>query len=205
MPGRAGRGKRYRRPQATADPGAEDAEARATAGPGTDGTSVRKGRTAPTPGCRPRGVAVMSVTTLRRAARDCGLVLLGALGGFAVSRWLQERPPRRDGAGPGPWARAWDEAVEGAAAGLESARHLVRPHAEPDVQDLEERLAMIGGAEGCRIRALGPGIVEVVGSAEDEATLQAVLDTVAGEPGVDVVVNRVWTPSSSAPGGTPAS
>lgn len=146
-----------------------------------------------------------SFMTLRQVTRDCGLVLLGALGGYAFSRWLQDRPPPGGAAGPGAWSRAWDDAVEGAAAGLQSARHRVRPPPGPDLEALEERLGTIAGSEGCHVRLLERGIVEVVGSAEDEATLQEVLDAVAAEPGVEVVLNRVWTPSSSAPGATPRS
>jgi len=47
--------------------------------------------------------------------------------------------------------------------------------------------------------SLGGGILELVGSATDQLDLPAVLDTLATEPGVSVVVNRVWTSRSGAP------
>ena len=42
------------------------------------------------------------------------------------------------------------------------------------------------------------GILELVGSAADDFDLKAALDALAAEPDVSVVVNRVWTPGSSA-------
>jgi hypothetical protein len=70
--------------------------------------------------------------------------------------------------------------------------------AAPDLDAIAERLHARPGSDDLRVRSLGGGILELVGSAADEFDLKAALDGLAAEPGVSVVVNRVWTPGSSA-------
>lgn len=89
--------------------------------------------------------------------------------------------------------RAW----AGAMWGLDQARELMSGSAAPDLVALRRRVAALPGGERVGVRDLGEGIVEVVGSLPDDATARVLLDAVAAEPGVEVVVNRVWTPSSA--------
>jgi hypothetical protein len=70
--------------------------------------------------------------------------------------------------------------------------------AAPDLDAIAGRLHARPGTHDLRVRSLGGGILELVGSATDEFDLKAALDALAVEPGVSVVVNRVWTPGSSA-------
>ena len=69
-----------------------------------------------------------------------------------------------------------------------------------DVESLQERLVGMACSTECTVRLLGEGIVEVVGACDSEEDARALLDEVAGQRGVAVVVNRVWTPESSDPG-----
>ena len=68
-----------------------------------------------------------------------------------------------------------------------------RKTAEPDVEAMTTRLRERAGAGGLRVRSLGQGILELVGTAHEEADVHSLLDFLAAEPGVSVVVNRVWT------------
>jgi len=45
-----------------------------------------------------------------------------------------------------------------------------------------------------RVRRLAPGIVELVGRVEAAAPGERLLDIAARQPGVSVVVNRLWYP-----------
>lgn len=134
--------------------------------------------------------------------------LMGAATGVVVGLVL--RHPRgsesddEDTRGP-RWSRlrgAWNDAVDGASEGLSNARQLVSPGPELDEEALEEMLAKTPGSSGCRLRFLSDGIVEVVGSCASEEALTEILDALAAAPGVEVVVNRVWTDDSSSPGGS---
>lgn len=101
------------------------------------------------------------------------------------------RAPRAD---EDPWTeRAWTGAVRS----LEQARELLSRPVPLDLGALRRRVETLPSGEGVRVRILGDGIVEVVGSAADAAAARALLDAVAEEPGVEIVVNRVWTPSST--------
>lgn len=116
---------------------------------------------------------------------------------------IVRRPPR---------ARLWPSLVAGAALGAigvwlvlrslpdEGASDRgARPRAagrEPDLDAMSARLGRVAGAEGLRLQSLGGGILELVGSAGSEFDLSALLTVLATEPGVSVVVNRVWTPGS---------
>lgn len=134
--------------------------------------------------------------------------LMGAATGVVVGLVL--RQPRgsdsTDEGTRGPrWSRlrgAWNDAVEGASEGLSSARHLMSPGPQLDQEALEKILAKTADSSGCRLRVLSDGIVEVVGSCASEEVLSEILDALAAAPGVEVVVNRVWTSDSSSPGGS---
>jgi hypothetical protein len=71
---------------------------------------------------------------------------------------------------------------------------------EPDPEALADALARCPGSDGVAVRTLGNGIVEVVGDAPDDDVVEVILAALADVPGVDAVVNRVWTPSSASPG-----
>jgi hypothetical protein len=130
---------------------------------------------------------------------------LGLLAGVVLGRTAGPG----DGSTPAPdgdeerrsrWRETWDAAVDGASGRLAAARSLVAgPSPDLDVAALEGRVTGMACAGGCKIRLLGDGIVEVVGDCASEDDARALLDAVAGEPGVEVVVNRVWTPASGGP------
>lgn len=60
-------------------------------------------------------------------------------------------------------------------------------------------LARVRGTDGLRVTVLGEGLVEIEGTASDEA-VEAARGALLDEAGVRVVLNRVWTSSSSDPG-----
>jgi uncharacterized membrane protein len=148
---------------------------------------------------------------LSRLGERLPAFLAGASAGLLVA-WLASRPRAgrsvEPAAGPrlpsgeaqrarGRWAETWDDAMET----LASARERFLPPApQMDVEGLRSRLAGLPEGRDLEIRDLGEGIVEVIGHAEDQEVVQRVLDVLAAAPGVNVVVNRVWTPSSLSPG-----
>ena len=67
---------------------------------------------------------------------------------------------------------------------------------EPDLDAMTARLSRVAGTEDLRLRSLGGGILELVGSASSSLDVPALLAALAMEPRVSVVVNRVWTPDS---------
>jgi hypothetical protein len=69
----------------------------------------------------------------------------------------------------------------------------------PDLTGIEERLRLRPGTQELRVRSLGGGILELVGSAPDDLDLPALLEALAAEAGVSVVVNRAWTSRSATP------
>lgn len=90
-------------------------------------------------------------------------------------------------------AQAWDGAVET----LVSAREFMLGSPELDLEALRVRVEGLPGGDGVRLRSLGRGLVELVGNAPDDEVASGLLGAVAAEPGVEVVVNRIWTPSSA--------
>ena len=92
----------------------------------------------------------------------------------------------------------WSQLLGGAALGGLAAWLVLRarrssPPPELDLEGLTDRLLDRAGADGLRLRALGKGIIEVVGSAGAELDLPELLAALGAQPGVSVVVNRVWT------------
>lgn len=149
-----------------------------------------------------RRLRSFAAPTLRR----WGLFLAGAATGLAAAAVLGlYRGGAEAGTGPREGStelpadvESWpDRALAGAAWGLDRARDLLTKPAPLDLVDLERRVAALPSGRRVRVRALGSGIVEVVGSAPDDEAARAVLETVEAAPGVEVVVNRVWTPSSA--------
>ena len=67
---------------------------------------------------------------------------------------------------------------------------------EPDLDAMAARLSRVPGTADLRLRSLGGGILELVGSASPDLDVPALLAALAMEPRVAVVVNRVWTPDS---------
>jgi hypothetical protein len=128
--------------------------------------------------------------------------VLGAAAGFLTGMLVARRVPLGDGPGPGAPADrrtlsdAWSDAVES----LASARDYVMGPPELSEKDLRIRLDGLPGGDAVRIRALGEGIVELIGSAPDDGVAADLLAAAAAEPGVEVVVNRIWTPTSGASG-----
>jgi hypothetical protein len=70
---------------------------------------------------------------------------------------------------------------------------------EPDLETMTARLRRVAGAQELRLRSLGGGILELVGSASEGLDVPALLHALASEPHVSVVVNRVWTPDPPEP------
>lgn len=144
--------------------------------------------------------------------RRWGLFLAGAATGLAAAAVLglyrggaEAGTGPREGSKPGAVGpelpaevESWrDRALAGAAWGLDRARDLLTKPPPLDLVDLERRVAALPAGRRVRVRVLGSGIVEVVGSAPDDEAARVVLETVEAAPGVEVVVNRVWTPSSA--------
>ncbi|MSR36589.1 MAG: hypothetical protein EXR95_08100 [Gemmatimonadetes bacterium] len=121
------------------------------------------------------------------------------------------RPPKR--------SRWWSTLIAGAAVGAAAAWLVLRRERptlddeadelsprplgapkQPDLDAMTARLRAHPGAQGLRLRSLGGGILELVGSAEAELDVSALLATLAAEPRVSVVVNRVWMPEAPQPG-----
>ena len=73
-----------------------------------------------------------------------------------------------------------------------------RANREINLDALAGRLRSHGGTEHLRVRSLGQGIIELVGNAAGPLDVPTVIKALAEEPGVSVVVNRVWTPESAA-------
>jgi len=111
------------------------------------------------------------------------LWVAGALAGVLAS-WLVLRPRAREATGPG------------SAAPTGKVRERWSSAPTPDLTGIEERLRARSGTEELRVRSLGGGILELVGSAPDDLDLPALLEALAAEAGVSVVVNRAWTSRS---------
>lgn len=150
----------------------------------------------------------MAVTLRRRTShpdRWIGAALAGALGGFLVG-WLAARRPGKVAGRIEGDSVAWHDRLgerigdgfDAAAAGLRGVRARFTDDVLPDEVDLEARLALVANAEAVRVEHLGDGIVELTGTAPDPAS-RAAAASVARVPGVRVVVNRIWTPTSAAP------
>lgn len=65
---------------------------------------------------------------------------------------------------------------------------------EPDLDHLRRRLAAVAGPDAIRLRTLGPGIVELVGRVDRADVVPALLAEASETEGVEVVVNRLWSP-----------
>ena len=126
-------------------------------------------------------------------SRDWGPWLVALGGGIAVGWWL--------GRQTAPAALVDDEvvAVGMAAEGLRLVdRRLRRPAPVAD-RRLADALGALDGARRLRAHALGAGVVDLTGEADAE-TAEVARAALEAVPGVEVVVNRVWTPASAAPG-----
>ena len=143
-----------------------------------------------------------------RLAEQAPGFLAGACAGFLLA-WVlaYSRAPfqarladpvagSKEPSGPSRWAEAWEDARES----LASARgRFLGASGGPDLQALRARVGATAEGKEIEVRDLRGGILEVVGWAPDRAAVRRVLEVLAGAPGVEVVVNRVWTPWSSAP------
>lgn len=139
-------------------------------------------------------------------------VMAGAVAGFVAGLWWGRAGGGRDprGAGEAPddlvdegWADRWgervDAAMEAAAGGLRAVGDRWRGLPPLDEAELQAVVAGVPGATGLEARPLGTGLVELVGDASD-AGASAAAAALRAHPGVRVVVNRAWTPSSLRPG-----
>lgn len=95
------------------------------------------------------------------------------------------------------WVQLLEETMDDAVDGLAGLRERLFGHEAPDLSVLEGVIERVPGAHGCRLRPLGDGIVELVGVCDEDEVAERVAAMVGAVPGVRVVVNRVWTPSSS--------
>ncbi len=66
----------------------------------------------------------------------------------------------------------------------------------PDPAAVESAVSGSPLAGRVRARALGRGVVEITGSAEDADAVHDLQETLRGLEGVDFVVNRVWMPGA---------
>lgn len=139
-------------------------------------------------------------------------VLTGVAAGFVAGWWWGRSSAAAGARGPvdgvadrvdDGWADRWGERVDAAvgraAEGFRTVGSRWRPAAPLDEASLDAVLAALDGGADLRARILGVGLVELVGDATDDAAATAVT-AVRALPGVRVVVNRVWTPSSMRPG-----
>jgi hypothetical protein len=121
-------------------------------------------------------------------------VLMGAAVG-AAALWLLRREPSAAPAGLRPGDPGFTDDGD-------SPRPLARRERKRgpsvDASALTARLHERPGTADLRVQSLGQGIVELVGSAGADLDLGALIKALADEPGVTVVVNRVWTPASAA-------
>jgi hypothetical protein len=131
---------------------------------------------------------------------------LGAAAGLFVGWMFARKPGKVSGSLRGDtiaWhdrlGERFGDGLETAVEGLREIRARFLDDEPPDPTELEARLALVDGAAGIRVRDLGDGIVELTGSGSDPAA-RAAAAAVARVPRVHAVVNRVWTPSSAAPG-----
>jgi hypothetical protein len=122
------------------------------------------------------------------------LWVAGALAGVLAS-WLVLRPR----AGEAPGGGAATQGAKPRARWSSGPRPRARSAPTPDLIAIEEGLRARSGTEGLQVRSLGGGILELVGSAPDDLDLPALLEALAAEAGVSVVVNRAWTSRSGTP------
>jgi hypothetical protein len=120
--------------------------------------------------------------------------IAGGAFGFLVAALLA---PRRRGEGAdeprvlaGGWvqlAQAWGEAMEAWAAMI--------PEKAPipvDLEVLSRRVRTLPGGVSVSLALLDSGIVEVTGEVESESEARTLLEAIGSEPGVRVVLNRIW-------------
>ncbi|MBT8337838.1 MAG: hypothetical protein KJO11_14630 [Gemmatimonadetes bacterium] len=132
------------------------------------------------------------------------LVALGA--GVAVGWWWGRRSDSDaalDGDLDDGWVERWgdrvDTAVEMAGEGLRLMDRRLRGASLLSDRSLADALSGVEGAETLRAHALGPGVIDLTGEADDPVA-QAARAALEALPGVEVVLNRIWTPSSADPG-----
>jgi hypothetical protein len=126
--------------------------------------------------------------------------------GVAVGWWLGRRSTSgadvADELDDG-WVERWGDFVDSAAEAAATSLRLMerRLRGSPPISDrsLASTLAAIEGGETLRAHALAPGLIDLQGEAEDEVA-DAARRALEALPGVEVVLNRIWTPSSAAPG-----
>jgi uncharacterized Ntn-hydrolase superfamily protein len=133
--------------------------------------------------------------------------VLGAAAGLAAG-WLISRPraeatrvvgtPEPDTSWADRWGDRVDAAVDAATDGFRAVERRWRTEDPIELEPLVEALARVPGADQLRVSVLGEGLVEIEGTASDDA-VEAARGALLDEAGVRVVLNRVWTPSSLEP------
>jgi hypothetical protein len=63
-----------------------------------------------------------------------------------------------------------------------------------DLDRIQVKLSELPGGEQVGVRDLGGGIMEAFGAAPDAEAVFRVLTALREEPGVEFVINRIWTP-----------
>lgn len=61
-----------------------------------------------------------------------------------------------------------------------------------DIVALQRRVLVTAGRSGIDVNDLGGGIVELVGESHDAREVAALIESVTGAPGVEVVLDRLW-------------
>lgn len=133
--------------------------------------------------------------------RDLSVFVAGALLGLLAGAWLRrddgpEEEARPSSRGWDRLERAWEETLEGWA----SVREWRRAQRPVDLEALTRRLRELPGGEAVTAYSLGPGIVELVGNAENDERAAALLRAAEEHEGVRIVVNRIWTAGAGVPG-----
>lgn len=133
--------------------------------------------------------------------------LAGASAGLLVG-WILSRsgssgePPllEADGERPAAATPRRAGARDGALDKLATAAGRMRGSREAlDLDALRAKIRAMPEGQDVEVRDLRGGIVEVLGHAQHAEAVRRILDALAGAPGVSVVVNRLWEPSSPAP------
>ncbi len=141
-----------------------------------------------------------------RASRAEGWrVLAVGVTGFALGLWVGRAARARrelDTVEPLGWADRWgdrvDAAMDVAADGFRSIERRWSSARAVEPDQVTSALRRVPGADALRARVLGTRVVDVEGEASDAVADEA-RRALRDVDGVEVVLNRIWTPSSALP------
>lgn len=134
-----------------------------------------------------------SLSALRSPRLWLPAFVAGATAG--VIAYLRSR--HRDGSPGASWSRV--RHALGGAAGRFGGWDGEPGVGEEGIEGLRERLRALPGGAGVEVREMAEGILEMVGNVATDDQAAALLEEARSAEGVEVVVNRLWTPTSRAP------